>query len=84
MAIHARITWNPDSAPIGIRNIPKNLGPIFVVDTTMMFPRADNSIGRTMCHVRSWVFDAWRVSSSDAAKVANHTGTVSKRVMVEE
>jgi hypothetical protein len=41
LATQATMIWKAETAPMGMRNMPKNLGPTLVVPPTMALPTAD-------------------------------------------
>jgi hypothetical protein len=41
LATHATMIWKAETAPMGMRNMPKNLGPTLVVPPTMALPTAE-------------------------------------------
>jgi hypothetical protein len=46
-AIQATMIWKAETAPMGMRNMPKNLAPTLVVPPTIAFPTAE-TVSRQM------------------------------------
>jgi len=79
-AIQATIIWKAETAPIGMRNMPKNLGPTLVVPPTMALPTAETVSRQMMWMLRSPVRSALQVTARADSQVTNQTGTVRRRV----
>jgi hypothetical protein len=80
LATQATMIWKAETAPMGIRNMPKNLAPTLVVPPTMAFPTAETVSRQMMWMLRSEVRSALQVTARAESHVANQTGTVSRRV----
>lgn len=79
-AIQATMIWKAETAPMGIRNIPKNLAPTLVVPPTIAFPTAETVSRQMMWMLLSAVRSALQVTARADSQVANQTGTVRRRV----
>lgn len=71
-----------ETAPIGIKNMAKNLAPNFVVPVATAFPTAASNIRKKICKLRSPVFELVHVTQTEIKNVANHTGAVNHRVSI--
>lgn len=60
-----------ETAPMGMRNMAKNLAPIEVDPVAIALPIADTIIRQTMCNERSLVLADDHVTQIDTRKVAN-------------
>jgi hypothetical protein len=80
--IQARIIWKGGRTPMGIRYMANMRAPVFPVEITMILPIAPTIIHAAMCMLRSLVREEWYDTIKTTRKVANQTGTVSKRVVI--
>jgi hypothetical protein len=74
--------WYADTAPNGMRNIAKNLAPVFKVETTIIFPTQDTMSKQMIWIDLSPVLPDAYVTVSETKKVRNQTGAVSKSVAI--
>ena len=65
-----------------MRNIAKNLAPVFKVETTMIFPTHDIMSKQMIWIDLSPVLPDVYVTTSETRKVRNQTGAVSKSVAI--
>jgi hypothetical protein len=72
LAIQAMIIWYAGTAPSGIRNMAKNLAPVFSVDTMIVFPMQEIVSKQMMWIERSPLFPDVYVATSEAKQVKNH------------
>jgi len=81
-ATQATMIWNAETAPIGMRNMPKNLGPTLVVPPTMALPTAETVSRQMMWMLLSLVRSALHVTIKAVTQVTNQTGTVRRSVWI--
>jgi hypothetical protein len=80
LATQATMIWKAETAPMGMRNMPKNLAPTLVVPPTMALPTAETVSRQMMWILLSDVRSALQVTARAVSHVTNQTGTVSRRV----
>lgn len=81
-ATHAMMIWYAETAPMGIKNMPKNLAPRLVVAVQMMHPTTLTIISEMMWIPRSLLRPDVQVTTRETRKVAIHTGAVISSVIM--
>jgi hypothetical protein len=84
LATQVMMIWYALTAPSGIKNMAKNLAPVFNVLTTIIFPTQLTISKQMIWILRSPVLPLVYVTPKLTRKVRNHTGAVSSKVAIFE